>query len=176
MKKFIKKLIKLINYERDAEIDLMTREISTMSAKKREELGRAINKVKGKRMGKELGFEIVQYGRPEIIDTEISVGDMVLISTDNPLRSDLTGTVTEKGARFIKIAFDKRIPKWALKKKVRIDLYANDITFKRMEDNLKHLSLKGKNALEYIEGTPDYIIKMDQEVMALYDKETDGYQ
>ena len=34
MKKFIKKLIKLINYERDAEIDLMTREISTMSAKK----------------------------------------------------------------------------------------------------------------------------------------------
>ena len=79
MKKFIKKLIKLINYERDAEIDLMTREISTMSAKKREELGRAINKVKGKRMGKELGFEIVQYGRPEIIDTEISVGDMVLI-------------------------------------------------------------------------------------------------
>ena len=150
MKKFIKNLIKLINYERDAEIDLMTREISTMSAKKREELGRAINKVKGKRMGKELGFEIVQYGRPEIIDTEISVGDMVLISTNDPLRSDLTGTVTEKGARFIKIAFDKRIPKWALKKKVRIDLYANDITFKRMEDNLKHLSLKGKNALEYM--------------------------
>ena len=149
MKKFIKKLIKLINYERDAEIDLMTREISTMSAKKREELGRAINKLKGKRMGKELGFEIVQYGRSEIIDTEISVGDMVLISTDNPLRSDLTGTVTEKGARFIKVAFDGRVPKWALKKKVRLDLYANDVTFRRMEDNLNHLSLKGKNALEY---------------------------
>ena len=29
-------------------------------------------------------------------------------------------------------------------------MYANDITFRRMEDNLKHLSLKGKNALEYI--------------------------
>ena len=150
MKKYIKKLIRLINYERDAEIDLMTHEISSMSGQKREELGRAINKVKGKRMGKELGLEIVQFGRSDIIDTEISVGDMVLISTDNPLRSDLTGTVTEKGARFIKVAFDKRIPKWALKKKVRIDLYANDITFRRMEDNLKHLSLKGKNALEYM--------------------------
>ena len=150
MKKYIKNLIRLINYERDAEIDLMTHEISTMSGKKREELGRAINKVKGKHMGKELGLQIVQFGRSEIIETEISVGDMVLISTDNPLRSDLTGTVTEKGTRFIKVAFDKRIPKWALKKKVRIDLYANDITFRRMEDNLRHLSLKGKNALEYI--------------------------
>jgi len=150
MKKYIKNLIRLINYERDAEIDMMTREISTMSGQKREELGRAINKVKGKSLGKELGLQIVQFGRSEIIDTEISVGDMVLVSTDNPLRSDLTGTVTEKGARFIKVAFDKRVPKWAIKKKVRLDLYANDITFRRMEDNLNHLSLKGKNALEYI--------------------------
>ena len=150
MKKYIKNLIRLINYERDAEIDLMTREISTMSGQKREELGRAINKVKGKSLGKELGLQIVQFGRSEVIDTEISVGDMVLVSTDNPLRSDLTGTVTEKGARFIKVAFDKRVPKWAIKKKVRLDLYANDITFRRMEDNLNHLSLKGKNALEYI--------------------------
>ena len=150
MKKYIKNLIRLINYERDAEIDLMTYEISTMSGQKREELGRAINKVKGKSLGKELGMQIVQFGRSEVIDTEISVGDMVLVSTDNPLRSDLTGTVTEKGARFIKVAFDKRVPKWAIKKKVRLDLYANVITFRRMEDNLNHLSLKGKNALEYI--------------------------
>ena len=150
MKKYIKNLIRLINYERDAEIDLMTREISTMSGQKREELGRAINKVKGKSLGKELGLQIVQFGRSEVIDTEISVGDMVLVSTDDPLRSDLTGTVTEKGARFIKVAFDKRVPKWAIKKKVRLDLYANDLTFRRMEDNLNHLSLKGKNALEYI--------------------------
>ena len=150
MKKYIKNLIRLINYERDAEIDLMTYEISTKKKKKREELGRAINKVKGKSLGKELGLQIVQFGRSEVIDTEISVGDMVLVSTDNPLKSDLTGTVTEKGARFIKVAFDKRVPKWAIKKKVRLDLYANDITFRRMEDNLKHLSLKGKNALEYI--------------------------
>ncbi|WP_462315535.1 IGHMBP2 family helicase [Methanobrevibacter sp.] len=150
MKKYIKNLIRLINFERDAEIDLMTYEISTMSGQKREELGRAINKVKGKSLGKELGMQIVQFGRSEVIETEISVGDMVLVSTDNPLRSDLTGTVTEKGARFIKVAFDKRVPKWAIKKKVRIDLYANDITFRRMEGNLNHLSLKGKNALEYI--------------------------
>ena len=150
LKKYIKNLIILVNYERDAEIELMRFEIAHMSGQKREELGRAINKVKGKYIGEELGLKIVQFGRSEIIDTEISVGDMVLVSTANPLSSDFTGTVTEKGARFIKVAFDKRIPKWVLKKKVRLDLYANDITFRRMEDNLKHLSLKGKNALEYI--------------------------
>jgi predicted DNA helicase len=150
LKKYIKNLIKLVNYERDAEIELMRFEIAHMSGQKREELGRAINKVKGKYVGEELGLKIVQFGRSEIIDTEISVGDMVLVSTANPLSSDFTGTVTEKGARFIKVAFDKRIPRWVVKKKVRLDLYANDITFRRMEDNLKHLSLKGKNALEYM--------------------------
>ncbi len=150
IKKYIKNLIILVNYERDAEIELMRFEIAHMSGQKREELGRAINKVKGKYIGEELGLKIVQFGRSETIDTEISVGDMVLVSTDNPLKSDFTGTVTEKGARFIKVAFDKRIPRWVVKKKVRLDLYANDITFRRMEDNLKHLNLKGKNALEYI--------------------------
>lgn len=150
LKKYIKHLIKLIQYERDAEIELMRFEIAHMSGEKREELGRAINKVKGKHVGKELGMNIIQFGRSEKIDTEISVGDMVLVSTDNPLKSNFTGTVTEKGVRFIKVAFDKRIPKWVVKKKVRLDLYANDITFKRMEDNLNHLNLKGKNALKYI--------------------------
>lgn len=150
MKKYIKKMLKLIDYEREAEIELMISEIKNMSGIKREKLGRAINKLNGKYLGHELGLEIVQYGRNEIIDTEISVGDMVLISTQDPLKSNLTGTVTEKGNRFIKVAFDKKVPKWSLKKKVRLDLYANDITLRRMEDNLRHLSIKGKNALEYI--------------------------
>lgn len=35
---------------------------------------------------------------------------MVLISTNNPLKSYLTGTITENGARLIKVAFDKKNP------------------------------------------------------------------
>ncbi len=126
----------------------MINEIKHLSPRKREQLGRAINRVKGKKLGKELGFNIIQYGRREPIDTEISVGDIVLISIGNPLKSDLTGTVTEKGGRFIKVAIEN-VPRWALKKHVRIDLYANDVTFRRMEENLSNLSLKGKDALEY---------------------------
>lgn len=148
MKKHIKKLISLINEERKAEMELMISEIKKLSPHRREQLGRAINKVKGKNLGKELGFNIIQYGRKEIIDTEISVGDIVLISVGNPLKSDLTGTVTEKGSRYIKVAIEN-VPKWAVKKHVRIDLYANDVTFRRMEENLANLTIKGKDALEY---------------------------
>ncbi|MCF0225947.1 MAG: AAA family ATPase, partial [Methanobrevibacter sp.] len=148
MKKHIKKLVALVGEERKAEMELMINEIKKLSPKKREQLGRAINRVKGKNLGKELGFNIIQYGRRELIDTEISVGDIVLISVGNPLKSDLTGTVTEKGSRFIKVAIEN-VPRWALKKHVRIDLYANDVTFRRMEENLLNLSIKGKDALEY---------------------------
>jgi len=149
MEDYKEELIKLINYERDAEISVMVNEIKNMSASKRESLGRCITKMKGKRAGKELGLEIVQFGRSQRIDTEISVSDVVLVSTDYPLKSNVTGTVIEKGARYIKVAFDMKVPKWALKKKVRLDLYVNDVTFKRMEDNLKNLSLKGEYALGY---------------------------
>ena len=44
---------------------------------------------------------------------------MVLISTGYPLRSDLTGTVVEKGARFIKVAFDTPWKKETLKKTIK---------------------------------------------------------
>lgn len=97
MKEYINDLIKLINFEREEEISLMINEIKTMSSYKREEKGRAINKLKGKFIKKELGLNIVQYGRSYDIITEINVGDIVLISTKNPLKSDLTGTVVEKG-------------------------------------------------------------------------------
>ena len=145
----IKKLIKLIQYEREAEISVMIEEIKKTSPQKREKLGRAINNVKGKKLNKELGFTIVQYGRKELIDTEIKVADEVLLSRGNPLKSDLTGTVTEKGSRYIKIALE-HIPKWALKKHIRLDLYVSDITYKRMEENLLNLTKNGKKALSYI--------------------------
>ena len=149
MDEYISELIELINYERDAEISATIDEIKSMSASKREDLGRCITKMKGKRAGKELGSTIIQFGRSQRIDTEISVGDVILVSTKNPLKSNITGTVTERGARYIKVAFDMKLPKWALKNKVRLDLYVNDITFKRMEDNLKNLSNKGEYALQY---------------------------
>lgn len=151
MKQYIKNLVKLINFEREAEMDQMINEIKKLSAHKREEKGRAINNVHGKLLGKELGFQIVKYGRKKPIETEINVGDIVLISNGYPLKSDLTGTVTEKGSKYIKIALEN-VPRWALKKQVRLDLYVNDVTFKRMEDNLKNLTINGERALSFLLG------------------------
>jgi superfamily I DNA and/or RNA helicase len=134
--------------EQDAEISFMMNEIRRLSPEKRENIGRAINNLNGKILGKELGFNLVKYGRNKSFESEINVGDLVLISRGNPLKSDLTGTVTEKGKRFIIIALEN-IPKWALKN-VRIDLYANDITFRRMKENLNNLSFQGEKALEFL--------------------------
>ena len=149
MRRYIERLITLINYEREEEVKVMINEIKKMTAYEREQIGRAVNNMKGKRLANELGSTIVQYGRKKRIDCEINVGDVVLISTDNPLKSNLTATVTEKGGKYIKVAFESKVPRWALKKKVRLDLYVNDITFRRMEDNLRNLSINTKHALEY---------------------------
>ncbi|AWX32417.1 IGHMBP2 family helicase [Methanosphaera sp. BMS] len=149
MKRYIERLITLINYEREEEVKVMVNEIKKMTSYEREQIGRAVNNMKGKRLAKELGMTIVQYGRKKRIDCEINVGDVVLISTDNPLKSNLTATVTEKGGRYLQVAFESKVPRWALKKKVRLDLYVNDVTFRRMEDNLKNLSINAKHALEY---------------------------
>ncbi|MDO8871048.1 MAG: IGHMBP2 family helicase [Methanobacteriaceae archaeon] len=137
--------------EQEAEISFMMNEIRRLSPNKRESVGRAINNLSGKIVGKELGFNLVKYGRKKSFESEINVGDLVLISRGNPLKSDLTGTVTEKGKRFITIALEN-VPQWALKN-VRIDLYANDITFRRMKENLNNLSFSGEKALEFLLGT-----------------------
>jgi superfamily I DNA and/or RNA helicase len=104
----------------------------------------------GKVVGQEFGYKLVKYGRSRPFKTEISVGDLVLISKGNPLVSDLSGVVVEKGSRFITVALEN-VPAWALKN-IRIDLYANDITFRRMFENLENLSESGKKALEFLLG------------------------
>lgn len=150
IKEYVKRLLELVEMERKAEIEAMISEIRRLSASKREKIGRAINNLNGKILGRELGFTLVKYGRKKPIETEISVGDLVLISRGNPLRSDLTATVAQKGSRFIIVAMEK-VPRWALKN-VRIDLYANDITFQRMEDNLKKLNKNTYRILEFLLG------------------------
>ena len=92
MKKYISNLIELINNERKAEISAMRNMIKRLKPHQREKKGIAINHLKGKNLGKELGYNIIQYGRKEpIVNTEINVGDLVLISKGNPLKSDQIG-------------------------------------------------------------------------------------
>ncbi|MBB6062546.1 putative DNA helicase [Thermosipho japonicus] len=149
MKKYIEKLIKLVQLERNEEIRKMEWEIKNLSGFEREKKGRAILNLKPKVIGEELGLYLIKFGRSKIIETEINVGDEVLINkNEGKVRDDFKGVVVEKGSRFIVVSLDKLLPKSF--KEVRIDLYASDVTYKRQIDNLKNLSENGKKVLLYI--------------------------
>lgn len=149
MKKYIEKLIKLVQLERNEEIKKMEWEIKNLSGFEREKKGRAILNLKPKVIGEELGLYLIKFGRSKIIETEINVGDEVLINKNKgKVRDDFKGVVVEKGSRFIVVSLDKLLPKSF--KEVRIDLYASDVTYKRQIDNLKNLSENGKKVLSYI--------------------------
>ncbi|SMP08115.1 DNA helicase, putative [Desulfurobacterium pacificum] len=136
---YVEKFKYLIDIERIAEIEAQEEEIRRLSGRERELLGRAILDLKGSKAGTKFHLHLVRFWREKPIETEISTGDIVLVSKGNPLKSDLLGTVTRLTEKTITVAFDNRPPNWVYKKGVRIDLYVNDVTFKRMEENLEEL-------------------------------------
>jgi len=147
LKKFIKKLKRLVEIEREAEMIAMLEEMRKISGKKRERLGRAILELSGKVVGEEFGFKLLKFGRRKKIETEIKVGDLVLLSKGNPFKNSLSGTVVEKGSYFLTVSLE-RLPSFSLKD-IRVDLWVNDITFSRQLENLSRLSREAKEILEY---------------------------
>ena len=136
---YFEELLHAIELEREEEKRAAINEIKALPGPKREKLGRALLNLKGSYKGRELGgLYLVKFGRKSPFrNLEIDVGDVVLVSKGNPLKSDLTATVVEKTSRSITVAFSDPPPKWVLSKGIRIDLYYNDVTFKRMEEALK---------------------------------------
>ncbi len=131
-------LKELVNIERQYEIKQHVSEIKKLSGKKREEKGRAILNLTGKFL--EIGLNnrfIFVFKRKKKIETEIKVGDIVLVSKEKVDLNNPLGTVIELGKKYIKVAFDKRPPKFLKGKNIRIDLYLNDITFKRQIEALE---------------------------------------
>ena len=136
---YIEEYRQLIEAEREAERRGRIEEIRRFSGRELESFGRAILDLKGRRAGRLFDLELVRYGRDRRIETEISSGDIVLISRGDPLKSDLSATVMGVGRNHIEVAFSQSPPRWALKEQVRIDLFVNDVTFKRMESNLEQM-------------------------------------
>ena len=147
---YIKDLLSLINRERDYEREAMLKEIRDLTADEHEKKGIAVNNLSGKFIKKELNKHIVKFTSLKDIKTEIKVGDLVIISKDNPLRSELTGTVIEKKLKSISVAFDRKIPDAVFNSEIRMDLSVNDVTFARMENNLKNLNEQGKFVIKLI--------------------------
>ena len=159
---YFEKLRLAVNLEREEEKKAAIEEIKKLSGEKRERLGRAVLNLKGTYQGRDIGgFYVVKFGRSKPIDTEIDVGDVVLISKGDPLKSDLTGTVVFKTSRSISVALNDPPPKWILSKGIRIDLFFNDVTFKRMEKaiNLVEHSEDAKWIREIVLGRINPVIR-----------------
>ena len=137
--RYVEKFKLLIDAERIAEMEAQEEEIRKLSGKERELLGRAVLDLKGTKAGTKFHLHLVRFWREKPIETEISTGDVVIVSKGNPLKSDLVGTVTRVTEKTITVAFENKPPNWVYKKGVRVDLYVNDVTFKRMEENLEEL-------------------------------------
>ncbi|KXB01171.1 hypothetical protein AKJ41_02535, partial [candidate division MSBL1 archaeon SCGC-AAA259O05] len=104
-------LARLVEIEREEEMRRHEEEIKKLSGYEREKEGRAILHLKGKDEGTGLGGkDLIKFARQrqgeELPESEISVGDLVMLSKKDPLRDDNpTGTVARKTNYSITVAF-----------------------------------------------------------------------
>ncbi|RCW53985.1 MULTISPECIES: IGHMBP2 family helicase [Halanaerobium] len=128
----------LVDLERQEEIDRHKLEIKYLSARERQAKGRALLELHGKDNGTTFGHRPLvkftsKYKGEKLAETQITPGDLVMISLDKPLHPDNpTGTVVEKTSYSITVAFESHPPEFIYNKGVRLDLFVNDTTFQRM--------------------------------------------
>ncbi len=142
---YVDKQVELIELEREEEIDRTLQEIRSTSGREREKRGRALVEMNARLDGESLGGVKVKFtknnrGQP-LPEIEISVGDVIMLSKNDPLRDDNpTGTVVQKTNYSVTAVFSEKPGSWALKGSVRVDLYVNDITFQRMREAVADFS------------------------------------
>ncbi len=130
-----KKYSRLVEMEREEEMKRHTTEMENMSPEERQSKGRAVLDLKGKDDGRGFrGEHMVEFKIKEgLPDNEIFVGDLVMVSKEDPLDSNNpTGTVTKSTDYSITVSFPGKPPEFVFEGGVRIDLYVNDVTFQRM--------------------------------------------
>ncbi|MFB6291619.1 MAG: IGHMBP2 family helicase [Candidatus Bipolaricaulia bacterium] len=145
LKSYIGKYRRLVQLEREEEMERHEREIKETSGKEREKKGRALLHLRGKDAGEGLGGKrMVKFSRnrkgEKLPENELAVGDLVMLSKNDPLRDDNpTGTIAEQTSYSTTVAFDQKPEDFLLSKGLRMDLYVNDITYQRMLESLENL-------------------------------------
>lgn len=134
---YIEHLKDLVKLEREEEKNRAIEDIMKFSGKQREKSGKAITEMKGKVIERNPKKTVIRFGRREEFRTDITMGDVVLVSIGDPLKKAFEGVVTGKGRKYIDVEF-LGFPSINLEK-VRIDLFYDDATFKRMLENLEKL-------------------------------------
>lgn len=98
VREYVEEYSRLVELEREAEMERHEREIREHSGRERESKGRALLGLEGRDEGEGLGGYRVKFVRQrsgeELPETEIGVGDLVMLSKRDPQREDNpTGTV-----------------------------------------------------------------------------------
>lgn len=135
----------LVELERQEEIDRHKLEIKYLSARERQAKGRTLLNLHGKDNGNTFGHRPLvkftsKYKGEKLAETQITPGDLVMISLKKPLHpNNPTGTVIEKTAYSITVAFESHPPEFIYNKGVRLDLFVNDTSFQRMFSALEKI-------------------------------------
>ncbi len=147
-KEYVSYFSRLIEIERQEEMKFHEEEIVKLSAKQREKLGRCITGLKFyKKEINSLGKYLIYLKRnKEIKDTEIKEGDVVLISSEDesPIEHGIQGNVDFIGKNIVVLLFDKLPSKIILNKhkKYRLDLYINEVTYRRIKEAFSNVRAK----------------------------------
>jgi len=141
--RYTDKFYRLVELEREQEMREHEESIRKHSAERRQSEGKAILHLRGRDEGMALEGKLIKFLRQKkgepLPETEITVGDLVMLSRRDPLMSDNpTGTVVEKTNYSITVAFDNP-QSFLFDKGLRMDLYVNDITYQRMKGALTKL-------------------------------------
>ncbi len=156
LKRYQRYFKRLIQLEQLEEISFHLNEIHSITGIQREKKGRAILELSARDHGRGLGgIFLLRLNRNQTLpETEIGIGDLVIVSSGKPSGKEAQAVVIEKGNFSITIAYPDPPPSYLYRKKVRLDLFANDVTFKRMKEalytlgegqSLARLLLKKKN-------------------------------
>ena len=142
IKRYQRYFKRLVEIEREEEMSAQLNEIQLLSGKKREQKGRAILDLNGFDAGTGLGgtYQVRLKAKDQLPKTEISIGDVVICSSGGqPNGNEAQAVVVEKSRKFIKIAYSTLPPHYVFRTNVRLDLFANDVTFQRMKEALAEL-------------------------------------
>ncbi len=154
VKDLINGLLRAVEYEREAERARHIEEIKKLSGQEREAKGRALIDLNKRKVGRALGgdylYKFRKNKRRTLPDTQLNVGDQVIISQFDPNDVDNpTGTVYEVTGSAIVVACGRSLP-MNNSRPIRLDLYVNDITFQRMTQALTELKGQFHSKLQAI--------------------------
>ncbi len=143
---YISHFEKLIEHERYEETLRHLDEIRRLSPKRRENKGRAILNLSGSYAGRGIGGTIqIRYSRDvHFKNHEFSIGDLVIATTEKkPSGKEQQGTIVDMTQRSMIVSYAKNPAPYHFENSgIRLDLFANEITFTRMIIALKRLKRK----------------------------------